>query len=117
MCFLQDPTGGGGDPILAGMLPSGIGSYTTLPLPMTCYYVMCFMDTNHNHELDFSGDLPSEPVGLYGYVDQSGGVVFTPIFLIEDVDAIDMMLFYMTGLQTPRGQSPAFPRAVIRGSR
>ena len=117
MCFLQDPRDGGGEPILAGMLPSGIGSYTTLPLPMTCYYVMCFMDTNHNHELDFSGDSPSEPVGLYGYVDQYGSVVFTPIFLTEDVDGIDMMLFYMTGLQTPRGQAAAFPRVVVQGSR
>ena len=113
MCFLEDPTQDGGEPILAAILPSGTGSYTTLALPMMCYYVMCFMDTNHNRQMDFSGDLPSEPVGVYGYLDQYGGVVFTPIFLTEDVSDIDMTLFYLTGISAPRGQSPAFPRVTV----
>ncbi len=117
MCFFQDPTEGGGEPILAGMIPSGTGSYTTLSLPMACYYVMCFMDTNHNHELDFEAELPSEPVGLYGYVNQYGDPIFTPIFLTEDATGVDMVLFYMTGMPAPRAQSPAFPNVVIKGSR
>jgi hypothetical protein len=118
MCFLQDPTQSeGSEPILAGMIPSGTGSYTTLPLPMMCYYVICFMDTNHNHELDFAGDTPAEPVGLYGYVNQYGEPVFTPIFLTEDATGINMVLFYMTGMPAPRAQAPALPRVVVRGSR
>jgi uncharacterized protein (DUF2141 family) len=117
MCFLGDPTSGSPEAILAVAIPSGTGAYTTIPLPMVCYYVICFMDTNHNHELDFSGDTPSEPVGLYGQVDQYGNPSFTPIFLIEDVTDIAMVLFYMTGSPAPRGQAPAFPRAVVQKTR
>jgi len=114
LCFLEDPSSGGGEPVLAGIIPSGTGPYTTIPLPMACFYVLCFMDTNHNRELDFSGDMPSEPIGLYGYIDQYGEPIFTPVFLIENVTDIDMMLFYLTGSPAPRGQFPAVPNAAVQ---
>ncbi|MBN1504446.1 MAG: Ig-like domain-containing protein, partial [Candidatus Eisenbacteria bacterium] len=117
LCFLQDPTAGEADAILVGLIPSGTGPYTTLDLPMACYYVICFMDTNHNQELDFLGETPSEPVGLYGYVDQYGTPVFTPIFLIEDATGVDMMLFYMTDMGAPLGQARGFPKVVVPASR
>ena len=113
--FTSDPTQGGADPVDIRMLPSGTGTYGSSPLEYGCYYVMCYMDTNHNHELDVVDDVPIEPVGLYGQVVQ-GGAVFTPILLITDTVGINMTLIYFTGSPPP---TPVFPHprgvSVYRG--
>lgn len=99
--FMSDPTNGGGDPVDVQVLPSGTGAYSSLPLEFGCYYVICYMDVNHNRELDTDGGgTPIEPVGLYGQIVQ-GEPVLTPILLIVDAVGINMTLFYFTGSPAP----------------
>jgi hypothetical protein len=99
--FTSDPTQGqSGDPVDIRVIPSGTGAYVSSPLPFDCYYVICYMDINHNHELDMINNMPAEPVGLYGQIVQ-GQPVLTPVFLIENKVAVNMTLFHFTGYSPP----------------
>ncbi|MCX5801546.1 MAG: Ig-like domain-containing protein [Candidatus Eisenbacteria bacterium] len=92
--FADDPTqGGAGEPVDVQVLPLGFGAYTSSPLFFGCYYVMCYMDTNHNHKLDPDEGPPIEPVGIYGEL-VGEEPVLTPILLITDTVGINMTLFY-----------------------
>ncbi|UCF78379.1 MAG: Ig-like domain-containing protein [Candidatus Eiseniibacteriota bacterium] len=100
--FMEDPTAGGeADPWGMAVLPNGTGPYVSTPLPFGCYYIICFMDLNGNGELDFVGEVPSEPVGIYGEVSGQGEPVLTPVFVVDDVTDIDMTLFYFDGPTVP----------------
>jgi len=99
--FTGDPSQGGGDPVDIKILPNGTGNYMSLPLEFSCYYAMCYMDVNHNQQLDFVNNMPAEPVGLYGQIVQ-GQAVFTPIFLIANTSGINMTLINFPGQTSPR---------------
>jgi hypothetical protein len=100
--FPEDPTRGESvDPLGMAVLPDGTGPYTSSPLFFGCYYVICFMDINGNGELDFVGDMPAEPIGLYGEWTSGHEPALERVFVIDDVTDIDMMLEDVTGYAVP----------------
>jgi len=98
------------------IIAEGTGVYTTIPLFFGCYYVICFMDTNHNRELDIDPDtdVPLEPVGLYGFVNEYGEPIFYSIFLLHHVWDIDMTLFYMDASPAPPSLASVLGRVSVR---
>jgi len=99
--LLSDTTQGSGPVAPLAIVPAGTGPYVSSGLPFGCYYVICYMDTNHNHELDLNAsEIPIEPVGIYFKIVQ-GEPVLTPILLITDVVEIDMTLIYATVSPSP----------------
>jgi hypothetical protein len=117
LCFDQNPSGPEEVEAVGGaIIAEGTGAYTTTPLFFGCYYVICFMDTNHNRELDVDPgtDLPVEPVGLYGFINGYGEPIFYSIFLLDDVWDIDMTLFYMDASPAPPSLASVLGRVSVR---